>query len=117
MKVIVDAQLPFSLCVFFSNNRIDALHTFNLPLKNQTPDSVINMIAVEQNRILITKDDDFLNSFLVQRIPPKLIMVKTGNISNKKLIDLFRTNLIRISELMKTHKLIEINKSEIIVHE
>ena len=117
MRVIVDAQLPYSLCRFFIENGVDAIHTIDLPQKNKTSDLEINKLALSESRIVITKDDDFLQTFLLNKIPPKLILVKTGNISNVQLISIFYSHLQTIIELLEKNDLIEINKNEIIVHE
>ncbi|MEC4884839.1 MAG: DUF5615 family PIN-like protein, partial [Scytonema sp. PMC 1070.18] len=57
------------------------MHTKDLPLKNTTPDAEINALSIKENRIVITKDKDFLDSFLVNKQPFKLLLVTTGNIS------------------------------------
>ena len=89
MKFLIDAQLPKSLSDFFQNKGFDTLHTLDLLKKNRTKDIEIARVANEENRAVITKDIDFLELFLLKSEPKKLIMVKTGNISNKELINLF----------------------------
>lgn len=61
------------------------LHTLDLPAGNRTPDWLINEISVEEQRVVVTKDADFVNSFLLAGVPFKLLLVSTGNISNKAL--------------------------------
>ena len=65
------------------------IHTKNLPLKNATPDSEINKLSILEQRIVITKDKDFLDSFLIKQEPYKLLLITTGNISNKQIEQLF----------------------------
>ena len=89
MKFLIDAQLPQSLTVFLKNKGFDTLHTLDLPEKNRTKDFEIAKKANDENRAVITKDIDFLELFLLKSVPRKLVMVKTGNISNKELINLF----------------------------
>ncbi|WP_262709876.1 DUF5615 family PIN-like protein [Dyadobacter psychrotolerans] len=55
--------------------------------------------ADEQNLIVITKDEDFRNSFLLSRTPRKLVKIVLGNISNQILIELIEKNLPLISKL------------------
>jgi len=43
----------------------DAFHTLDLPEQNRTPDQAIIDISIKQNRIVIPKDSDFLESLLV----------------------------------------------------
>ena len=82
MKVLVDAQLPQRLADFLQSKEIDAIHTLQLPKKNATPDHEIIEIADQQSRIVITKDNDFLDNFILKSVPKKLLIVSTGNVSN-----------------------------------
>jgi predicted nuclease of predicted toxin-antitoxin system len=59
MKFLIDAQLPPSLKQIFLSKGHDCIHTLDLELKNNTTDSVINFISVSEERVVITKDNDF----------------------------------------------------------
>jgi predicted nuclease of predicted toxin-antitoxin system len=87
MKFIVDAQLPYELKTFLISLEHDAIHTDDLPLKAGTPDSAINEISKTQERIVITKDTDFLDSYYINNSPTRLLLITTGNIVNKELLD------------------------------
>ena len=63
MKFLVDAQLPRRLVYRLQEAGHDAIHTLDLPLGNRSPDRVINEISKLEQRIVITKDADFVNSF------------------------------------------------------
>lgn len=89
MKFIIDAQLPPSLKHFFLYRGYDAIHTLDLPMQNDTPDQDVRRISAEEDRIVITKDADFYYSFILSRQPPKLVLVKTGNMGTKTLVDVF----------------------------
>ena len=78
MKFLIDAQLPITLSEFLNSKGLDSIHTLELPNKNFTKDNQIARIANEESRIVITKDADFLESYLVKNEPKKLILVKTG---------------------------------------
>jgi predicted nuclease of predicted toxin-antitoxin system len=114
VKFIVDAQLPKSLSDFLKSEGFDAIHTLEFPEKNKTKDSQIILKAITENRVVITKDNDFLDSYLLKSEPRKLVMVKTGNIPNPELIDIFRKNLNKIISMLSRSNLIEINRTEII---
>ena len=86
MKFLVDAQLPKSLSDFLNWRGFDSIHTLDLPQKNNTSDAGVIQLADRDNRIVISKDVDFLNTHLLKLLPKKLVMVKTGNICNKRLI-------------------------------
>ena len=116
MKFIVDAQLPGSLAEMLSSKGFDALHTLELPDKNRTSDEEIMKISKETSRVVITKDSDFLESFIINQEPPKLIFVTTGNISNDELLNLFDLNLARIIDLLSNNSVIELSRYHIVIH-
>ncbi len=116
MRFLVDAQLPKSLSEFLKWKGFDSLHTLELPQKNKTSDALIIQIAESEKRVVISKDDDFLDSHLIHSIPTKLILVKTGNIHNNQLLELFNRNLGLIIELITQSNLVEINRHMIAEH-
>lgn len=117
MKFIVDAQLPKALSDFLNEKGLDSIHTLDIPEKNKTTDSQISKIANKEDRIVISKDIDFLESFLVKKEPQRLIIVRTGNIPNKHLIKIFEENLETILQMIKRSNLLEISRNEIAEHE
>ena len=65
MKFLADAQLPRDLVRHLQQAGHAALHTFDLPLGNRTPDRGIVAIAQRDGRVVVTTDADFVNSFWV----------------------------------------------------
>ncbi len=78
--------MPLKLVNFLIGQGHNALHVNELPDKWFTADSEICHFADQQNLIVITKDKDFRNSFLLNRTPRKLVRIALGNISNQYLI-------------------------------
>ena len=117
MKFLVDANLPFKLALNLRNKGFDVLHTDNLPNKEETSDKEIRDLSVEQDRIVISKDSDFLDSHLIVGIPKKFLYISTGNIINRDLILLIEQNLLQIIQLFKEYDLIELDNVELILHE
>jgi predicted nuclease of predicted toxin-antitoxin system len=115
MKFLVDAQLPYGIALFLRDRGFDALHTNDLPDRERTKDSQIRNIAMEDGRIVITKDCDFVDSFILEKIPEKLLIVTTGNIKNRQLFDLWQTNWKLITQLFETHDLIELGNDSVII--
>jgi predicted nuclease of predicted toxin-antitoxin system len=116
MRFIIDAQLPPGLKKVFSDLEMDAIHTDDLPDKNRTTDNQICEISVLEERIVVTKDYDFVDTHYIAGIPRKLILISTGNIKNKELFDLLNSNIGNIINALETGNLIEINNQQIIVH-
>ena len=117
MKFIVDANLPFKLAIRLRQLGFDVIHTNNLPNKEKTSDKEIRQVSIEQNRVVISKDSDFLDSHLIQGIPSRLILITTGNIANRDLLNIIEKNFETMIKLLETYDLIEINNDEIIGHE
>ncbi len=117
MKFIVDAHLPKKLSQFLEYRGYDSIHTLELPNKNKTKDKEINQISLDEKRVLLSKDLDFVESLLISNKPYKLIAISIGNISNKQLLDIFSKNIEHIVSLLKDNRLIEISSKHIIVKE
>jgi predicted nuclease of predicted toxin-antitoxin system len=65
-------------------------------------DKEISKTAIEEGRIIITKDSDFLNSYILKDSPPKVILLQLGNISNIKPLDYFEIIISIMINLFKT---------------
>jgi len=117
MKCLVDAQLPRRFCGWLRERGHDALHTLDLELGNQTPDCDIILMADREGRIVVTKDDDFVQSFLLRKTPQRLMLVASGNIGNAELERLIIAALPAITEAFATAHYIEIGRNSVIVHE
>ncbi len=115
MKFLLDAHLPKKLADFLVWKGYDAIHTLDLPDKNRTKDREINQITVDEKRVLITKDLDFIESLLISGKPYKLIYLTTGNITNRALLELFGKNIDKIASLIEENRMIEITEGSIIV--
>jgi predicted nuclease of predicted toxin-antitoxin system len=116
MKFLVDAQLPVRLSHLLKSMGHDAIHTKELALKNATPDTAINALSIREQRVVITKDSDFWDSFYVSQEPYKLLLITTGNISNKDLEALFVKNLEQLVNLLENNSLIEMAQDKVVVH-
>jgi len=115
MKFIARAQLPKSLARFLSERGFDSIHTLDLPRKNVTTDLEINQLSLEENRVVISKDADFYDSYTARKEPYKLLYLTTGNISSKELLNLFDKNLLLIVHTLESGSVVEINRDNIIV--
>ncbi len=111
MKFLVDAQLPRRLARWLQAEGHGAVHTRDLPRGNRTGDTAINEISVRELRAVISKDEDFVDMFLLRHQPYKLLLISTGNISNDELEQLFRNNLDAILKAFETHDFVELDRS------
>lgn len=116
MKFIVDAQLPKRLARWLAARGHDVLHTLDLPEQNRTQDAAITALACREQRIVVTKDSDFVDSFLLQRRPPKLLLIATGNLGNQALEDLLARNIHAIEIALDSSDFIELSHDHLILH-
>lgn len=116
MKFLVDAQLPQRLARWLQAEGHEVVHTRDLPEGNRTTDAVINEISLREQRVVVTKDEDFVDLFLLRHQPYKLLLVATGNISNRELEQLFQNNLEAIIRAFETYDFIEIDRTSLIYH-
>jgi predicted nuclease of predicted toxin-antitoxin system len=117
MKFLVDAQLPVSLVAILKKQGHDTIHTDDLPNKQSSTDVEIRTFADSEERIVITKDYDFLDSYYFQNSPGKLLLITTGNIKNQKLFELLELNLEQIVQLFNEYSFVELSNYDIIGHE
>lgn len=116
MKFLVDAQLPRRLAKWLNAAGHDALHTLDLPRKNLTPDSEVVARARLEGRVVVSKDADFVQSFLISG-EPSLLLISTGNISNDDLEKTLRANLSGIETAFTSSRFIEITRDALVVHD
>jgi predicted nuclease of predicted toxin-antitoxin system len=116
MKFIVDAHLPRTLAHALNNAGHDALHTLDLPDGNATTDHTIITLSLQEQRVVITKDDDFAVSMHLSHQPYKLLLVTTGNITNLELRQIFTDRLNTLVSILQTHWFVELSRDTIIVH-
>jgi len=79
-------------------------------------DAKINEISLAEERIVISKDADFVNSYLLQGRPFKLLLIATGNIRNAELLPHFAQHLPTMATLFAEASFVELNSSGLVVH-
>ncbi len=116
MNWLVDAQLPARLAQRLRERGEDAIHTLDLPDGNRTTDAVILAVAARDDRIVVTKDADFRHTHTVSGSPASLLLVRTGNIRNDELIELFSRRLADIGTAFAGASFVELHRDVLIVH-
>ena len=115
MNFLVDAQLPRRMTAWLATAGCDAVHTLDLPDKNRTTDEQINDVADREQRVVISKDADFVDGHLLRGRPAKLLLVSTGNISNRDLEALMVPLLPDIIREFQMHSFLELGPAGIVV--
>ena len=116
MKFLIDAQLPRKLATLLSSNGHVVIHTLWLPDQNRTNDDYIRRLADAENRIVLSKDADFVTSHLLLGSPARLLQVSTGNLPNPAFCALMLSNLRRIEAAFEVASFVELTATSLIVH-
>ena len=82
----------------------------------RTPDKEIIASAMQDGRIVVSKDEDFVQVFLLTGEPP-LLLISTGNITNADLEKLVRANLPAIDAAFASSRFVEITRDALVIHE
>jgi predicted nuclease of predicted toxin-antitoxin system len=117
MKFLLDARLPPRLAARLRSAGYQAIHTRDLTLGNRTPDSTINELSLKEQLIVITKDADFVNSFVLKQTPYKLLLISTGNMSNTALEALLLGRLKELVVTLTEYSFVELECNNVIIHD
>lgn len=82
MKLLLDANVSWRLAARLKSHFEKCLHVDYTGLNIPAQDIEIWNYALNNNLIIITNDEDFLNLVNLKGFPPKIILLKTGNQSN-----------------------------------
>lgn len=115
MNFLIDAQLPRRMEAWLTAAGCDAIHTRDLPDANRTTDDEINDLADREDRIVVTKDADFVDSHVLYSRPAKLLLISTGNISNAELESLIVPLIPDIVRQFGAHSFLELDQFGIII--
>jgi predicted nuclease of predicted toxin-antitoxin system len=108
MNFLVDAQLPRRMTAWLTAAGCDAVHTLDLPDGNRTTDERINDVADREQRVVVTKDADFVDSHVLRSRPAELLLISTGNINNRDLGALMTPLIPEIFHEFRTHSFLEL---------
>ena len=117
MKFLVDAQLPRRAAGWLRAGGCDAVHTLDLPDGNRTSDTRIIDAAEHDQRVVVTKDADFVDSHVLHDRPAKLLLISTGNISNAELERLLVPLIPSIVREFQINSFVELGRAGIVVRD
>jgi predicted nuclease of predicted toxin-antitoxin system len=115
MKFLIDAQLPRRMAGWLGSAGCDAVHTLDLPDGNRTTDTQLIACADQEQRVVVTKDTDFVNEHVLHGRPAKLLLVSTGNISNRELEAMVVPLIPDLIREFQVNSFLELGRAGIIV--
>ena len=103
MKLLFDANISWRISEKLKLHFDDCLHVDYIGLNIPAKDIDIWNFAKQNDLIIITNDDDFLNFSNIKGFPPKVVLLKTGNQSNQFIHELILKHKTDIAELNNTN--------------
>ena len=86
MNFLIDAQLPPALARWISSQGHQATHVFDIGLQS-ADDPGIWERARNANTVIVSKDEDFVDHWLLSADPVRLVWIRKGNCSNRALLE------------------------------
>jgi len=83
MKLLLDANLSWRLTTVLSQHFGECVHVNKTELPKPAKDTEIWNYAASNGYIIITQDSDFLHLFETKGFPPKIVLLRVGNIDRK----------------------------------
>ncbi len=100
MRFLIDAQLPPALASWLRDAGHEAKHVEDVNLR-EAEDSPIWSDALENQTILITKDEDFAGRARQSNNTQVILWLRIGNVSNRALRQWFMPQLPQIIAWME----------------
>jgi len=83
MKLLLDANISWRLTPVLAEHFGECVHVNKTELPKPAKDIEIWNYASKNGYIIITQDSDFLHLFETKGFPPKVILLRVGNIDRK----------------------------------
>lgn len=117
MRFLCDVHISLRISKRIEELGFVSQHVNHILDRWHTRDNLIAEFADTNDLILITKDQDFRNSFLVSGKPKKLIKVNLGNVSNADLTAIIEENIEKLKNINdeNTKFMVEINKDGLLI--
>lgn len=115
MSLLFDQNISPRIVHHLSSEFPEARHVRQVGLEDSS-DALIFEFAKKNNLTIVTFDSDFVDLNVVRGIPPKIIWLKTGNLTTRVVADLLNGNVESIKRFLESdqpeHQILEIIKSD-----
>jgi predicted nuclease of predicted toxin-antitoxin system len=108
MKFLCDVHISYKLVGYLNKRDCESYHVNAIFSNPKTKDTEIARYADDNSFIVVTKDLDFRDSYILNRSPKKLLKLNAGNSSTEQMIALFENNWpLLVAANMSPHFFIE----------
>lgn len=115
MKFLIDENLPPALADMVRQSGFEARHANEYANTQPISDNAFRRLSLHHGWIIITRDDDFVKSYLSRKVPEKLVFVY-GLSSRSDILSAFEKHWQAIVLGMAHYELIELNPSGLKYH-
>ena len=106
MRLLFDQNISFRILKKLPESFNDCVQLNQVGLQNCS-DSDIWQYAHDNNYVIVTFDSDFYDISLLNSSPPKIIWLKTGNLTTREIADLLISNETSIKEFISNPEMVE----------
>ncbi len=99
MRLLFDQNISFRITKKLKSCFSDCLHVSDCSLSN-SEDPDIWEHAKANNLVIVTFDSDFYDISLVNGYPPKIIWIRTGNLTTNEIVQLIIRNQETINSFL-----------------
>lgn len=99
MRLLFDQNISFRVVNKLKDYFPDCRHVSHVGL-NDCEDPEIWIYARKQDFVIITFDSDFYDISLINGLPPKIIWIRTGNLTTNDVVNLLKANKDAIIEFI-----------------
>ena len=100
MKLLIDSNLSWRLVKFLENDFSECLHVNRTGLSQPPSDRQIFDWAKQNEYSIVSCDDDFYHLSLQLGFPPKVVLIKTGNLSTMNVGRVLQNHKVEILEFL-----------------
>jgi predicted nuclease of predicted toxin-antitoxin system len=83
MKLLLDANLSWRLASVLTEHFGECIHVNKTDLPKPAKDTEIWSYSAANGYTIVTQDSDFLNLFETRGFPPRIILMRVGNMNRK----------------------------------
>ena len=112
MKLLFDQNISPKITKQLAGDFPESTHVRRIGLVDAS-DSIIFDYAKNNNFTIVTFDSDFVDLNIVRGIPPKIIWLKTGNLTTRAISEMLTKNSTAIQDFLKSNdgEILEIIKN------
>lgn len=115
MSLLFDQNISPRILKYFLSVFPEAKHVRQVGLEDAS-DALIFEFAKKNKFALVTFDSDFVDLNVVKGIPPKIIWIRTGNLTTKAVAEILNCNVESIMRFLESdqpeHQILEILQND-----